>query len=168
MSDKHAICDQELLRRSLDDALSDVQEEELARHLSECADCQQELERLAAQQTDWSKVGSVLKREAASSPLTEHFPAQPANEHDEIAADFAVDFLEPSPAPDALGRLAEIDVLEVIGRGGMGVVLKGFEPELKRLRGHQSPGSASGRTARWPEAVRPRGAGGRGRRASAA
>jgi eukaryotic-like serine/threonine-protein kinase len=133
MSDKRTICDQELLRRSLDDALSDMQEEELARHLSECADCQQELERLAAEQADWSKVGSVLQREAASSPPTTHFPAEPADAHDEIAADFAVDFLEPSPTPEALGRLAEIEILAVIGRGGMGVVLKGFEPELKRL-----------------------------------
>jgi len=129
MSDKRAICDRDLLRKSLDDALSDVQEEELSRHLSECADCQHELERLAAEQGEWSKVGSVLKREAASSPPTAHFSDEP----DEIAADFAVDFLEPSPAPEAMGRLAEIDILEVIGRGGMGIVLKGFQPELKRL-----------------------------------
>jgi serine/threonine protein kinase len=133
MSDKRAICDRELLRKSLDDALSDVQEEELSRHLSECADCQNELERLAAEQADWSKVGSALKREAASSPPTTHFPADAADEHDEVAADFAVDFLEPSPAPEAMGRLAEIDILEVIGRGGMGIVLKGFQPELKRM-----------------------------------
>jgi eukaryotic-like serine/threonine-protein kinase len=133
MSNKRVICDRELLRKSLDDALSDVQEEELSRHLSECADCQHELERLAAGQAEWSKVGSVLKREAESSPPTTHFPAEPVEEHDEIAADFAVDFLEPSPAPEAMGRLAEIDILEVIGRGGMGIVLKGFQPELKRL-----------------------------------
>ena len=132
MSDKRAICDRELLRKSLDDALSDVQEEELSRHLSECADCQQELERLAAAQGEWSKVGSVLKQEA-SSPPTEHFPDEVVDDHDELAADFAVHFLQPSPAPEAMGRLAEIDILEVIGRGGMGIVLKGFQPELKRM-----------------------------------
>ncbi len=133
MSDKRAICDRDLLRKSLDDALSDVQEEELSRHLSECADCQHELERLAAEQGEWSKVGSVLKREAESSPPTAHFADDPVDQHDEMAADFAVDFLEPSPAPEAMGRLAEIDILEVIGRGGMGIVLKGFQPELKRM-----------------------------------
>lgn len=133
MSDKRALCDRELLQKSLDDALTDFQEEELSRHLSECADCQQELERLAAQEAEWSKVGSVLKREAESSPPTTHFPAEVVAEHDEVAADFAVDFLEPSAAPGAMGRLAEIDIFEVIGRGGMGIVLKGFQPELKRM-----------------------------------
>ena len=33
---------------------------------------------------------------------------------------------------DVLGRLGGYDVLEIIGRGGMGVVLKGFDRELKR------------------------------------
>jgi serine/threonine-protein kinase len=54
-------------------------------------------------------------------------------EYESHAADFAVHFLEPATAADALGRLGDIDVLEVIGMGGMGVVLKGFQPELKRL-----------------------------------
>jgi serine/threonine protein kinase len=134
MDNKRAICDRELLRQSLEDSLSDCQEEELARHLSECADCQSDLERLAAQQAEWSQVGSVLKREAESSVPTTHFPAGLDAEHDDdAAADFAVDFLEPSSAPDAIGRMAEIEIFEVIGRGGMGVVLKGFQPELKRL-----------------------------------
>jgi hypothetical protein len=134
MDNKRTLCDHERLRQSLEDSLSDCQEEELARHLSECADCQSELERLAAQQAEWSQVGSVLKREAESSVPTTHFPAGLDAEHDDdAAADFAVDFLEPSSAPDAIGRMAEIEIFEVIGRGGMGVVLKGFQPELKRL-----------------------------------
>jgi serine/threonine-protein kinase len=129
-------CDRELLRQSLNDALSDAQEEELSRHLSECPGCQQELERLAGGRAEWLKVGSVLKQEAESPGRS--MPVQADHAADQIedadtAADFAVDFLEPSPSPDALGRLADIDVLEVIGRGGMGIVLKGFQPELKRL-----------------------------------
>jgi len=137
MSGKRAVCNRELLRQSLNDnALNDRQEEEVTRHLSECAACQHELERLAAEQAEWSEVGSVLRRAAESNARKTHFPAEPAAEHcedAESAADFAVDFLEPSPAPEAIGRLADIDILEVIGRGGMGIVLKGFQPELKRL-----------------------------------
>ncbi|MCA9151792.1 MAG: serine/threonine protein kinase, partial [Planctomycetales bacterium] len=46
--------------------------------------------------------------------------------------DFAVDFLNPPTAQDSLGRLGEIDILQVIGHGGMGMVLKGFQPALNR------------------------------------
>jgi serine/threonine-protein kinase len=122
-------CDQHLLRRSLDDELSEHEEESLAEHLSQCASCQRDLERLAGQREEWSKVSSTLQREAEVATG----PSDIDEEHDSHAADFAVHFLEPATAPDALGRLGDIDVLEVIGVGGMGVVLKGFQPELKRL-----------------------------------
>jgi Protein kinase domain len=129
-------CDPELLRRSLGDSLPEKQEEELTRHLSECPACQRELERLAAEQTEWSKVGSALKRESETGASNAHLSVEGASacrEGADASADFAVDFLEPSPCPEAIGRLADIDILEVIGRGGMGIVLKGFQGELKRI-----------------------------------
>jgi serine/threonine protein kinase len=44
-----------------------------------------------------------------------------------------VPFLRPSANPEHLGRLGPYEVLGVIGRGGMGVVLKAFDPGLRRL-----------------------------------
>src|SRR5262249_44470248 len=43
------------------------------------------------------------------------------------------DFLTPSQQPDSLGRLDHYEVLEIVGHGGMGVVLKGFDEKLHRV-----------------------------------
>ena len=42
-------------------------------------------------------------------------------------------FLTPSTRADSLGRLAHYEVLEVIGRGGMGIVLRAFDDKLHRF-----------------------------------
>src|SRR5438128_7758096 len=44
-----------------------------------------------------------------------------------------LDFLASSDQPDALGRLGHYEVLEVIGRGGMGIVLRAFDEKLHRV-----------------------------------
>ena len=134
MSTESMNCDHNLLRLSLAENLDELQEERLEHHLAQCETCQRELERLAGERDEWSQVSVALQQEAKTNTT-----AQPANFNvlddgaDDLLADFAVDFLSPSSAPEAIGRIGEIDVLEVIGRGGMGVVLKGYQPELKRL-----------------------------------
>ncbi len=55
---------------------------------------------------------------------------EPAAEEDAVEA---LDFLEPSDKPGALGRLGHYEVLEVIGRGGMGIVLRAFDGKLLRV-----------------------------------
>ena len=124
-------CDRERLRQSLDDRLSEQHEEVLMQHLAECPACQQELERLAAEQTEWSRVAEMLRREAAAR-ISSAGAAGTREPACDSPVDFAVAFLEPSSLPGALGRLGEIDILEVIGHGGMGIVLKGFQEELHR------------------------------------
>lgn len=45
----------------------------------------------------------------------------------------ALDFLTASDKPDSQGRLGHYEVLEVIGRGGMGIVLRAFDEKLHRV-----------------------------------
>src|SRR5262245_38545708 len=58
-------------------------------------------------------------------PAAQHVAAQNSS------AEF--DFLEPSAKPGALGRLGHYEVLGVVGKGGMGVVLRAFDEKLHRV-----------------------------------
>src|SRR5262249_55218249 len=44
-----------------------------------------------------------------------------------------LDFLEPSAKPGSLGRLGHYEVLELVGRGAMGVVVRAFDEKLHRV-----------------------------------
>jgi len=45
----------------------------------------------------------------------------------------ALDFLEPSTKSGSLGRLGHYEVLEVLGQGGFGIVLRTFDEKLQRV-----------------------------------
>lgn len=48
-------------------------------------------------------------------------------------AEQELSFLAPSEKPNVLGRLGHYDIQEVIGRGGMGIVLRAFDEKLHRI-----------------------------------
>jgi serine/threonine-protein kinase len=139
-----ASCDARRLQLSLDDALSETEEESLVAHLTQCSSCREALEQLAAERIDWQRVGQVLRDESAggsvigravSSSGPDETLGYRASSGDYAASplDFAVDFLNAPSSPEAIGRLGDIDILKVIGYGGMGIVLKGFQPALNRF-----------------------------------
>src|SRR5947208_7119796 len=68
--------------------------------------------------------GSFLEEPAAEAAAT-----GPSGED----ADLPLSFLAPSKTPGSLGRLGHYEVKEVIGRGGMGIVLKAFDEQLHRV-----------------------------------
>jgi serine/threonine protein kinase len=122
----------------LTDSLSGDDQERFEQHLATCVACQDRLDRalegeaalrnLARQIGDPTQAPAdptliqVLQRLHDTKPPDPSATPEPADLY----------FLQPSDQPDSLGRLGEYEVSEVIGQGGMGVVLKAFDPALHR------------------------------------
>jgi serine/threonine protein kinase len=64
--------------------------------------------------------------------------------------EISLDFLSPPSQPGALGRLAHYEILEVLGKGAFGIVLKAFDEKLHRMVAIKvlSPQLAASGTAR--------------------
>src|SRR5207245_1360154 len=130
------------LKELLDGTLPEKEQMELNNHLETCPNCQQRLETLVAGKESWSGTAEQLsQQEQGSDPGLERIMDQMRNERpgrqtetDWPSGDeFTLDFLSPPEDPAHLGRLRHYEVTEVLGRGGMGVVLKAFDSVLHRV-----------------------------------
>ena len=117
------LCSVELLESALAGSLPPDKEKVLQEHLDQCESCSAAIERLAG--------CDAFCREAALL-LTEDAMDEAATREDWSAVDFGIEFLDSVDEPNVLGSLGGYHVLEIIGRGGMGFVLKGFDLELRR------------------------------------
>ena len=143
----------------IDGTLPDDEQAGLTAHLEHCTQCQRDLEELAGG-TDWladkarylGDDGSP--KETALKDVEEVLKvAGPEEETANVAsaaAEVSLDFLDPPKTPGHLGRLGAYEVIEVIGSGGMCVVLKAFEESLNRAVAIKvlSPALGSNATAR--------------------
>ncbi|HJT78163.1 MAG TPA: protein kinase, partial [Gemmataceae bacterium] len=123
----------------LDGAVSAEERERCERHLESCPACQERLDR--ADRCDGELLGRARR---VGDPTTA--PPDPAlvgileRLHDGTSPERPAPpepddlyFLRPSDQPGILGVLGDYEVLEVIGQGGMGVVLKALDPGLNRF-----------------------------------
>ncbi len=121
-------CDRERLRSLLDGQLPEREEAEVSTHVAACETCRRQLETLAADDLWWQETRELLHGES----FNRHANGVRADGANQLAPTPLALGLNESDNPAMLGRLGEFDVLEVIGRGGMGIVLKGYDHELNR------------------------------------
>ncbi len=122
-------CSIALLESALAGNLPVEDETSLHCHLEECEQCSAALERMAGGTAWCEEAASLLAKDELDADLPGHAFAS-GDEWSDV--DFTVEHLEPTDDSNMLGRLGDYDVMEIIGRGGMGVVLKAFDRELKR------------------------------------
>jgi len=80
------------------------------------------------------RVEALLRAHHQADPLLDFTAAEhlsgPAGEH---GLDDSIFFLDPPSQPGALGRLGHYEVLQIVGRGGTGLVLRAFDDKLQRI-----------------------------------
>lgn len=121
MSMADAACpDAELLSLYVTEQLDEKRTERVRVHLLTCARCRDVVDGLNLTAVYISKDASTHKASPGNSDITEQ----------DRVVDLSV--LGQSPKQGALGRMGKYDILEVIGHGGMGVVFRAFDDQLRR------------------------------------
>lgn len=134
----------QFLSQLVDNRLPPNQQTQLEAHVETCDTCQHTLDSLVEQDDTAHRLSRHLRR---SEPIADTVllnvidrirstmggMGSMSQSHTIRLDDFAVDYLHPAKDPESLGRLGPYEISEVIGSGGMGIVLKGHDAGLNRV-----------------------------------
>ena len=134
-------CPTHRLPQLIEDSLPKSDADEVMNHLEGCESCQSRLESLAADESWWQRTSQGLSgipvgahshlpdEDHPASAVEALLDAIDSNDRDDQSAEA---ILDPPTHPEMLGRIDEFDIEEQIGRGGIGVVFRGFDRSLNR------------------------------------
>ena len=108
----------------------------LTEQLEECEACREYFDLRVASGDEWSRIGQFLQPGKHDRATRIGFSAgsnagQQARQS--VSINEVLESLAPTDDPHSLGRVGKYEIKGVIGAGGMGVVLKAFEPSLDRV-----------------------------------
>ncbi len=115
----------EQLRQLAESELTGAELATAQAHLSSCPSCRAALDETLAQSDQWKSTGA--------SSGTDRVPAADRDEESLPSRYLGVlSLLAASNNPEHLGRIANYEIVGILGQGGMGVVFKGFDTSLNR------------------------------------
>jgi serine/threonine protein kinase len=133
-------CETGWLKRHFEGRLDESEEDKLASHIENCEECRNALDALAGDESFWRDLRDFLADEPQFSSDASRQSRKPpgdaqthASHREWTGRDAVLTVLDPPIDSSCIGSLGPYQILEVIGRGGMGLVLKGSDPVLRRI-----------------------------------
>lgn len=135
-------CDPQKLDALLSGQLSDDEISQVEDHLSVCGNCSERLQYAAGAGSTWEVTKCLLAADEYDSPqgwpsVASKFAGEELRMSRSQTADVLTreirGWLDPTDDPQSLGRFAGYEIVGIVGHGGMGIVLKGFEASLNRF-----------------------------------